>query len=304
MRLRTTAAAIVLAAGTLVTSPASAAKVDSGCHETTTGYTCFYGPYDVGPEGLMINGTLVAAPEEEGFITDARATLVGSDGDEVSVHKVHLHHAVWVNTKEEDLTCPSSPGDRFFATGKERTRMDLPDGYGYHWAYDHTNYWGMVAHLDGMHGSGQNNVYIRLKMGFTTDPLTTPIRPVWVDVNGSCTGDPTFDVPKSTDETNRFRLSAPLDMPASGDFIGMGGHLHDGGVRLKLKNHSTHERMFVSKAVYNKHDPWFLEKMTSFYDLPGKPVSQGDDLELTAVYRNSRNLQDVMGIMMLALVED
>lgn len=310
MRLRTTVAAAVLAAGTLVTTPASAAEVAAGCHETTAGYTCFYGPYDVGPEGLEVTRRAVA-PDEAGYITDARATLVGDDGDPVSIHKVHLHHGVWVNPEAEDITCPASPGDRFFATGKERTAMDLPAGHGYYWAnqgvagfpWYGVPQWGMTAHLDGMHGAGQDNVYVRLKLGFTTEDLI-PITPVWVDVKGSCTQDVTFDVPKSTDGKNRFRISAPLDMPASGDFIGMGGHLHDGGVRLKLKNHTTDERMFVSEAVYNKHDPWFLQKMTSFYGLPGKSVAQGDDLELTAVYNSTRKWNDAMGIMMLALVED
>ena len=303
MFLKSLLATTALAAG-LATAPSSAApQVNYGCDKTQTGYTCFYGPYDVGPEGLEMNQEIVAALPDEGYITDARASLVGKDGDQVSMHKVHLHHAVWVNTTENDLTCPPSPGDRWFATGKERTRMNLPDGYGYHWSND-VNYWGMVAHLDAMHGDGQNNVFIKLKMAFTTDPTITPITPVWIDVNGSCTNDVTFNVPKSTDEKDRFRISAPLEMPASGEFIGMGGHLHDGGVRLKLKNNSTNERMFVSEAIYDKHDRWFLKKMTSFYGVPGKSVAEGDDLELTAVYNSTRRWKDAMGIMMLALVED
>ena len=180
--------------------------------------------------------------------------------------------------------------------------MNLPDGYGYHWSND-ANFWGMVSHLDAMHGAGQKNVFIKLKMDFTTDPSTIPITPVWIDVKGSCTDSVTFNVPKSTDG-KRFRISAPLDMPASGDFIGMGGHLHDRGIRVKLKNQTTHQRMFVSEAVYDKREPWSLKKMTSFYGLPGKPVTEGDDLELTAVYNSTRRTRRAMGIMQLALVKD
>lgn len=302
MFLKSLLVTVAIASG-LVATPTSAAEVDYGCDKTQKGYTCFYGPFDVGPEGLRMNQEVVGAPDAEGFITNMRATLVASDGDQVSPHKVHLHHAVWVNTTEDDLTCPSSPGDRFFATGKERTPMNLPAGYGYHWSND-VNYWGMAAHLDGMHGDGANNVYIKLKMGFTTDPSTTPITPVWIDTKGSCTNNVTFDVPKSTDGKDRFRISAPLEMPASGDFIGMGGHLHDGGIRLKLNNRSTHERMFVSEAVYGKHDPWYLKRMTSFYGLPGKSVTEGDNLELTGVYDSTRRWRNAMAIMQLALVKD
>ena len=288
-------------------------RVERGCHATQAGYTCFYGPYEVGPDGHEVL-RIVPAPNADGYITDARATLVDRDNDELSAHMVHLHHAVWINPAADDLTCGRLPGDRFFGSGKERTPMHLPDGYGYYWAneassawpYSGTKGWALTAHLDGMHGMTHNGVFLRLRMGFTrsSDATLTPIRPVWIDVSGSCTPNPTCDVEKGSGANGRFKKSATLDMPISGEFIGMSGHLHDGGLRLRLANQTTNERIFTSRALYEDRDyPWFLTGMTSFYEVPGRSVDAGDDLRLTAVYDSTHNWDDVMGIMLGALVE-
>ena len=322
MLFRSLAAALTLI-GTVVSPsvarPASAEegapqgpRVERGCRVTEAGYTCFYGPYEVGPGGHEVL-RIVPAPNAEGYITDARATLVDRDNDELSRHMVHLHHAVWANPVADDLTCDWMP-DRFFGSGKERTPMHLPDGYGYYWAneassawpYSGKKGWGLTAHLDGMHGMTHDGVFIRLRMGFTrsSDATLTPIRPFWIDVNGSCTTNPVFDVAKGSGTDGRFKKSATLDMPVSGEFIGMAGHLHDGGLRLRLANQTTHERVFTSRALYQDRDyPWFLTGMTSFYEAPGRAVDAGDDLRLTAVYDSTHNWDDVMGIMLGALVE-
>ncbi|MDQ4144637.1 MAG: hypothetical protein M3198_13015 [Actinomycetota bacterium] len=286
---------------------------ERGCHRTASGYTCFYGPFQVGPEGKEVL-KLVQAPNRAGYITDARATLVNRDNDQVPPHMVHLHHAVWVNPIEEDLTCAMSPGERFFGSGKERTPMRLPDGYGYlwrnqassEWPYGGRKGWGLTAHLDGMHDMTHGGIFIRLRMGFTPESQQTleRIRPVWLDVNGSCSIDPTFDVPRGSGEDNRFRISATRAMPRAGRFIGMSGHLHDGGRRLILRNNTTGEGVFTARARYDDPDhPWFLTRMTSFYDIEGPEVAAGDELELTAVYDSSRRWEDAMGIMLGALVE-
>ena len=319
MLVKSLALGLSLVAG-LVTSAGGApargepARAEAGCHETSRGYTCFYGPYDVDEDGLAVPPSLVPAPNEEGYITDARAAVVDARSDRISRHVIHLHHAVWVNPVEDDVTCAALPGDRFFASGKERTPMHLPDGIGYHWAneaspdwpYNGNKGWGMVAHLDSMHQLSHDNVYIRLRMGFTPSSEETldEMRPVWIDVNGSCTANPTFDVPKGGSD-DRFRLSDRLDMPLSGRFVGMAGHLHDGGLRLRLRNDTTGQRIYTSRARYEDDSyRWFLTTMTSFYDDPGIAVSEGDELELTAVYDSSRRRRDAMGIMLGALVED
>ena len=294
----------------VVADPVVAAPgpVTPGCHETKFGYSCFYGPLDVGANGIQ-DVAPFPAPDEEGYITNARATVVTADNEPVSVHSVHLHHAVWVNTEEDDTTCAGGPwsGERFFATGKERTPMNLPAGHGYHWSNaggDGSGWWN-VFHLDPMHGDGENNIFIRLRLGFTTDPTITPVLPIWLDVNGSCTKNLTFDVPKS-DDGKRFRIrSDKITLPVSGRMIGSAGHLHDGGLWLKLRNLTRDEDVFTSEAVYGSNmGKWFLAKMTSFFGLPGKEINPGDELKVTAVYNTSRNWNEAMGIYQGMLIPD
>ena len=152
-----------------------ASRPAEGCRPSEIGYRCFYGPVDV-PAGEMaeINAP-VAAPPEPGYVTSLRATLVDANGDRVAHHMVHLHHAVWINPNKRDSTCASfgqglPNWDRFFGTGKERTRVVMPEGYGYFWdnkgnSYSQDPFWLLTAHLDGMHG--QQNVFVRLDLGFT-----------------------------------------------------------------------------------------------------------------------------------------
>lgn len=292
-------------------------RSEAGCHETAAGYTCFYGPFSVGAEGKEIL-ELVEAPDEAGYITSARATLVDRYNDPVSQHMVHLHHAVWVNPVERDLACSYLP-DRFFGSGKERTPMRLPDGYGYWWANEASDHplaggrkgWGLNAHLDGMHDMTHRGIYIRLRLGFNpaAEGSLTAIRPFWSDVNGSCTVNPTFDVAKGAGKDNRYEIAHAFYMPVAGRFIGMAGHLHDGGLRLRLRNATDGHRIFRSKALYEDDARrWFLTGMTAFYDdRPRDPrlaVDEGDRVKLTAVYDSSRRREDAMGIMLGALVEE
>ncbi len=315
--IRRSLVAFFVLTGVLVApgAPATASeRIARGCHETAGGYTCFYGPYEVGPAGNEI-AKLVSAPDEAGYITFARTTLVNRRNEPLSRHMVHLHHAVWVNPVAEDLTCSNPFGERFFASGKERTPMDLPAGHGYFWSneaapnawpYFGAKGWGMTAHLDGMHGMTHDGVFIRLRMRFVpaSEEQLIPTRALWLDVNGSCTTNPTFDVVKGSGTDGRYKKNATMDMPVSGELIGMAGHLHDGGLRLTLRNQTTQEKVFTSRALYEDSRRWFLTGMTSFYEVPGRTLTAGDDLELTAVYDSTHNWNDVMGIMLGALVVD
>lgn len=283
------------------------------CERRDGGYRCMYGPVSVPPGEMVEILAGSAAPSEAGYITKARATLVDASGDEIDHHAVHLHHAVWLNPAKRDTTCDSFEGafpnwDRFFATGKERTTFELPPGYGYLWepalsqpVTQSTPYWGLVAHLDGMEGSPA--VFIELKLDYVpADRRTlTDVTPIWLDVR-NCSSDPVYDVEKGSKvhvEKWQYR------MPLGGRFVFMGGHLHDGGLRLALRNQTTGTRVFTSNARYGMHhEPWYLTRMTSLTSASGPTVRSGDRLLLRAVYDASRSWNDVMGIMVGALVPE
>jgi hypothetical protein len=302
---------VALCAAALAPAPAGAAPTE-GCHRNDRGYVCFYGPFDVGRGQMLEVNDLVKAPPEAGFITGMRATLVDGAGRKIAHHMVHLHHAVWVNPTKQDMTCDRFGGanfdvDRFFATGKERTKVALPEGHGYYWgnqpAYGLPDpFWVIAAHLDGMHGSSET--YIRLNLDFvpTTDPSSmVDVKPVWLDVR-NCEADPVYDVPRRPARRVHKEVWS-YTMPEAGRFISMGGHLHDGGKRLVLRNATTDTHIYTSKAIYGmRSQPWYLTQMTSS-ELPGVPVAAQDELVLTSVYNSTHRLtrrlswRDVMGIM-------
>jgi hypothetical protein len=289
--------------------------VPSWCERTATGYRCVAGPVAVPPNQTVELMTGVAAPSEAGYLTSARASLVDAEGQEIAPEAVHLHHAVWLNPTRRDLTCDAYDDrlpdyERFFASGKERTPVVLPDGYGYYWSnggpQPHTQSapgWGMVAMLDGR--AGKADVFIELEVGFVPEGQAsgmTAIRPVWLDVR-NCSSNPVYDVPRGSGEDGVHRESWTHELALGGRFVFLGGHLHDGGLALELRNATTGDELFTSRPVYGRpDDPWGLTGMTTMSDPAGPTVDAGDRLRLTAAYDSARARPNVMGIMLGALV--
>ncbi len=256
--------------------------------------------------------TGVAAPSEAGYMTSGKAKLVDGDGHPIEHHMVHLHHAVWLNPYEQDMTCESYDGgsfpgyERFFATGKEKTTFELPNGYGYLWdpqlsqpLTQSAPWWAFVAHLDGMHGA--SDVYIQFDLGFVPEAEAgnvIAIEPVWLDVR-NCRSDPVYDVPR---QRRLHQEHWTYTMPRGGRFVFLGGHLHDGGLRISLRNVTTGEHIYTSRARYGlKDEPWYLTRMSTWSGTPGLDVSEGHKLRITATYDGTRTRKDVMGIMLGAL---
>ena len=292
---------------------AAPASVQAGCSVTPGGYRCLYGPIEVrkGDPARTPLADVVEPVPDAGFITSMRATLVDPQGNSVPRHAVHLHHAVWLNPARRDTTCDRLP-DRFFASGKERTRVTLPDGFGYYWSnealpdpYSHLSHkWLLNYHLDAMH-NGRYEVYLRLDLDFTPASgagSMTDVTPVWMDVR-NCTMTSEFNVPKNGGG-GKYKTTWDFVMPDSGRFVAMAGHLHDGGLKLRLRNVTGKRTVFVSRPTYSKHDRWDLRRMSSFSDSAGPTVAAGDKLRLIAVYDDSRAWRRVMGIMSGAFVPD
>lgn len=314
-RLRSVVATALLMA-TLVTTPAGSrsAAVTEGCIPKEWGYRCLYGPIHVELDSEQ-DIRVIPAPPEAGYITSLYATLVKKNGHLVDHHAAHLHHIVFGNPNRDDLTCGSYPFnllDRFFAVGKERSKLELPDGYGYFWdnqappgdyPVEDTS-WAMIHHIHGMVEGYETDVFVRLDIGFvpSVEGTLTDVRPVWLDVR-NCT-DSTFDVTKNSGVDRIYREEWNYQMPIGGNFIALGGHLHDGGRKLRLDNSTMAQKLFVSRAGYSKTQRWDLETMSSYSGLPGRRVDAGDMLKLTAYYNDSKNWADVMGIMMAYLVPD
>ena len=92
-----------------------------------------YGPYTVPAMDAETNGMKnfrsrsVELPCTDCLLTFIQAGLEYPDGTEATAENgMWLHHTVFSNTMRKSLTCPESRGgDRFFASGNEKTAMDI-----------------------------------------------------------------------------------------------------------------------------------------------------------------------------------
>ena len=273
-----------------------------------------YQPISIAPFGVVQGSEVIPSPKVDGYVVGVTATVVDTAGVEEPIQNVMLHHIVLAKLGAKDATCSTYTdydgrkgpvlAERFYAEGEERTRIDLPTGYGY--ANRGSDYWGMVFMLMN-HRAVADTVYVQYTVRYVTGETLTPVRPIWLDVR-NCDADPIFNVPGGGKVFSTFSRAAELTMPESGRFVAGGAHLHGGGIRLDLTNRSCSNRLLfrseptwglpVIRPVMHENGP---KHMTTFGSLAGIPVRAGDRLRLKAVYENTLPHTRVMGIMILYL---
>jgi hypothetical protein len=213
--------------------------------------TYFVGPFNVTTGQNRISYQTITGssrPSVDGWITRIEPNLVEADGTIPLSSKVMFHHGVWLNNNRSDPTFPGYP-QRFYATGEEKTTMELPPGYGYR--YLKTDLW-VLNHMIHNLIPGPMELYITYTVDFIPDgsPLAEgikPVRPIWMDVeNGSAY--PVFDVARGSggkDGEFTYPQDAGDPYPGSweknewtvdrdGVLLQTIGHVHTGGLSTEL----------------------------------------------------------------------
>jgi len=301
----------------LVCALAALAIPATASAETTT---TEYGPYEIpagsgdpaDKEGMgHIHNKIefnVEKPCANCTLTGITPDLVFEGGEEANIEVgPALHHVVFFASGggKEDVTCgksgPGALGERFFASGNERTAVDLGElPYGYEVGSSET--WNMVLHLANWESSAQT-VYIKMTWehvsGEEAEELS-PLTPVWLDADG-CSTDSLITVPTEESDTHS-------DWKASfgGELIAAAGHIHDYGVKVELTNESEGgELLCNSEAGFGGTGyvtPDEFEHISSMGVCTGEPVgtfSKNDTLRLHTHYNNTTEsaIEDAMGIM-------
>lgn len=279
--------------------------------------TVRYGPYTIpaassGEMGQLRNRVQfgVSRPCNGCFITSMRANLVSAaDGSTVNVDDgLMLHHMVLTSQFRPDATCtgrpkfdpeddPRSPflgfaGERFFASGNERTVVQFPPGYGYRISSSFgqlgTERWNLIYDLMNMMPEPQT-VYIEVT--FTHQSASSglePVKPVWLDID-QC-GDSEYTVPSGVSDTHwDWKVNVP------GHMVAMGGHVHteSHGLRIEATNQTTGASICNSVATYGGTPdyfdmdgmPWISSMSTCIAD-PVATVASGDVVRIHSVYDN------------------
>jgi hypothetical protein len=268
----------------------------------TSTKTVRYGPFTVpaGTEttpGMVHNKLLfgVARPCVDCHITSFKPDLVYADGTKATMATgPMLHHMVLTSQWRRDATCAGSwlglAGERFFASGNERTAISFPAGYGYRVRYYDS--WNLLVDLMN-HSTSTKTVYVQVT--YTTRPYwesVRPLKPVWLDID-QC-GDSEYSIPAGFSDTHwDWKVNVP------GKVVAMIGHLHGHGVAIEATNESRGgQSICKSVATLDPMDVHSVLAMSTCVGDPLATITAGQTVRLHSMYQSSHPADDVMGIML------
>ena len=326
-----------------------------------------YGPLLIKPgqNDVLVTPVTIEKPDRDGYITRFKPNLVRPDGTVPPVEQVHLHHGTW-------LSVPTYGSGPFFAAGEEKTIAQFPRGYGMPVRASDT--WALLymvhsAVPNPMEVYISYDVdFIPKAQGEKLG--MKPVYPVWLDVRPS--GYPVFNVQRkyggrSGKCTWPRQQCAALDpygkkfigqgqpgngrgtdlvLPkrgqslgeiqhfTGGTLIGIGGHLHPGGIQndidlmrpggevvTKKKGHRKISRRVTTTRIYNgvpkywqyknsnkaggPADSWDFSMAVEGLPRWGVRVKPGDHLRSNATYstRQLASYED-MGISVALIAPD
>jgi hypothetical protein len=223
-----------------------------------------YGPLPVKPgqNDVLVGPVTIEKPDRDGYITRFKPNLVRADGTVPPVEQVHLHHGTW-------LSQPSYGSGPFFAAGEEKTIAPWPKGYGM--PVNATDQWQLLYMVHSAVSNPMEVYIVYDVDFVPKDKGDAiglkPAFPIWLDVRPS--GYPVFNVQRQYGGVdhrctwpkeecagfdpygNAFTgqgkpgngigedLKLPklgqslgaIDKFTGGTLIGIGGHLHPGGIQ-------------------------------------------------------------------------
>jgi hypothetical protein len=262
-----------------------------------------YGPFTI-PGGTqadpgMINNKLklaVARPCIGCYVTSFKPDLVYPDGSSATMATgTMLHHFVLASQFQRDATCGNQwlglAGERFFASGNERTAIAFPNGYGYRvrW-YDS---WNLLVDLMN-HTSSSQTVYVQVTYKYRPSwESVKSVRPVWLDID-QC-GDSEYTIPEGFSDTHRDWI---VNVP--GKVVAAIGHVHGHGVAVEATNESQGSQSICrSEAEPHATDLHLIVSMSTCVGDPLATVNWGNVVRLHSEYQSTHAANDVMGIMLL-----
>jgi hypothetical protein len=144
-----------------------------------------------------------------------------------------IHHMIMVNFSRRQLVYPAV--ERLMGAGTETGDLSVPKTIGV--PMKPGMKLGMYVAWHNDTGQDFQGVHLKIVMLWTPknqNPPPVNSLPIYMDVNLTVGGTNTFDVPPGVSEkAHEFTL------PVSGRILGIGGHLHDYGVRVRLEDAET-----------------------------------------------------------------
>lgn len=228
----------------------------------------------------------------DGWFTAYHSRLVDHTG--ATVPGKLLHHVGFWNPGRPDFLCPNKQ-EHIFGAGGEMNQWPALEGFGYRVGRGDRILVNTMFHNPT--ATRYPEVYLEVRVGYqkkdANGPALKNVYPAWLDVM-EC-GNSGYDLAPGRNVT-----SGSFTLPHTGVLLGVGGHLHDYGLRLVLENGTRNERVAVLDSELDPAGVILSMPIVSFADRGGYRLSQGNVLKVTATYdnRTGKLLHDgAMGIV-------
>jgi hypothetical protein len=261
VRVKTRGSAALLIVMLTVITTVACTQPGGGGGATAGHRQITYGPFTVpaanGTRMGMITNQFrlnVAKPCTNCYITGMRAGLIDASGRSVNVNTGQwLHHMVLLNSGATSIGCAGHlGGEWFFASGNERTPLDLTRSGSYGYPVRSTETWQLIADLMNM---ATVPATVRITMDFDFVPMSTPglrpARPIWIDAG--CLS--ASEVPVPAGRTT-FDVSAQWTMAQPAKLLYIHGHMHDGGTHMDI---TANGREICDSQMHYGETPEYVE---------------------------------------------
>jgi hypothetical protein len=154
-----------------------------------------------------------------------------------------IHHMIMVNFSRRMLLYQGP--ERLMGAGSETEDIVVPKSIGV--PMDAGMRLGMYVAWHNSTGQDLRGVYMKLTMLWTPknqNPPPVNALPIYMDVNLTVGASNTFDVPPG-----KSQKAHEFTLPVGGRLLGVGGHLHDYGVRVRLEDAESGKVLFTVTAT-------------------------------------------------------
>ncbi len=190
-----------------------------------------------------------------------------------------LHHVAFWNTERSDFLCPNKE-EHIFGAGGEMNDWPAQPGIGYRVHKGERIRVSSMFHnpTATSYADAYLEVRIEYRRAGEGQPLMS-VYPTWFDVM-QC-GNSGYDLAAGHNHrSGKFRLNY------SGRLLGVGGHLHDYGRGLTLKDLSRGETIAALTPETNSAGQIVKMPVVLFTDRGGYALPKGEEIEVDADYDN------------------
>ena len=231
----------------------------------------------------------------DGWLLGYTPRLVDAAG--AAVPGTLLHHTAFWNVNRSDFLCKNKE-EHIYGAGSEMNVWPAIPGYGYRVQKgDQIRIETMVYNPTA---KDYPSVWLEVAIQFLPLPAAgekpAPVRnvyPAWIDVQ-ECGGSGYTLLEGQSTKTG------VITVRYSGALLGVGGHLHDYGRQLLLRDAATGKEIAKLDAKVDEQGHLLSTPIVTFYETGGYALHRGDKLEVTATYDNptGQEIPDgAMGIM-------